>query len=165
MFDKCGTTVNDYPKIGAVGARATGDAILGLTSVYKVEDEGAVRTETTVGKVGYANHGTTLGAAHISFEAVMAGKIEDESKVEGAVHKAGKPLPPVNSCVKTNYEIDGPAKTSVDVKIDCTSGVYTTGLNAGDTTVEHRAVTEPGGVLEDAVCIRYLYLICLEVSC
>lgn len=148
MTIDCGETVTDvYPVISAFGSPVTGDVAFGLTSVYKVEDEGTVAVEATVGKYGYANHDATFGATHIIFEAVSAGSMEEVVKVSGCKTKAGKPFSTGNVWVKVTSYVEGPAKATVDVEIDCTSGVYTTVFGVGETTYETRAVTEPGVVV------------------
>lgn len=165
MSDECGChAADDYNRIGAEGARVAGDRACGVTSVYKGLEEGAVAVESTVGKVGYANYDMTLRATHIEFETVRAGRIEVEPKVVGTFHCIGSPLPVVTGCVAVTNEIVGTAKTTVYVEIDWTSGAYTAGVRALESTVERAAVTEPYGLLEDSVWTRYVYLMSLEVA-
>lgn len=86
-------------------------------------------------------------------------------KVEGCEIKMGKFLFLINGCVFGMNVLDGFVKMIVDVKIDELFGVYVIVVNVLDLIVEVVVVMEFKVVLEDIVCICYLYLLMLEVMC
>lgn len=164
--NECGfIDVDDYCCMVVLNVYVIGDVVCGLMFVYKVEDEGVLVVEVIDGQKLYIDYNCILWVIYMYLEIVWVGKMEQQLKVEGCEIKMGKFLFLINGCVFGMNVLDGFVKMIVDVKIDELFGVYVIVVNVLDLIVEVVVVMEFKVVLEDIVCICYLYLLMLEVMC
>lgn len=162
--NECGQIeVDVYCYIGVNGVWVVGDCVCGLMLVYKGFEEGIVVVELIVGLLGYVNFDIIFWVIYIELELVWVGKIEVQLKVEGILYKVGSFLFVVNGCVVVMIELVGFVKILVYVEIDCIFGMYLVGVNVFELVYEGVLIMEFSGLVDDLVCICYVYLLLLEV--